>query len=442
MPSALKLLLLCAGLALAGLAVALPGYWQDYSMDIAVYWEAAERMRSGGEHLYADAEDPHNRVGLYIYPPLLAALMAPVTWLPRGAGYAVWALAQWLFAAGALLAVARMCSRAVWRQGRMDPGLPAFLAPLVVAVFGAAWINFSEGQVNFLLLLLLASGLWQLEEGRTLRGGLLLAAAAHLKVIPIVLLLVLLAQRRFKAALAMLAGCALLWLLPLVWTVPAHGLDGLGRNVQLSREYTELIVSPHARTQSPDNLGGVRAPNNSLGAVVNRYFGDGQRLSNDLPERAPLLFTAPEPLRKWGGFGLGCLLFGAALVLAALRRDTRHSRNAAAGLALLSAALGNLLFWPHHLALLLLALGPLLAAGRTRLAWGLCAAVLLFCFVPMIDRWGGPLAWVQVVGVPTATVLSVWTCVWITFARRGIAGQAAPPILPRHEETPARDPAA
>ncbi|MBK8206719.1 MAG: DUF2029 domain-containing protein [Planctomycetes bacterium] len=453
-------LLACGWAVLLGLAAYLPSFWSARSMDIAVYWEAGTRMRLGAVDLYAEPTDPENDIGLYIYPPLFAALMAPLTWLPRGFGYAAWAMLQWLIAVLAFVVTGRMVGlhaspRSMTGLGSLtsaagpeDSKGASFALPLLVAVFGAAWTNFSEGQVNFLLVLFVAAGLWQLETGRTIRGGLLLAAAAHLKVIPIVLLLVLLAQRRFKAAGAMFVGCSVLWLVPLVWTVPAHGVvDGVARNIELTREYADSIVSPRVKSQSPDDVGGVRAPNNSLGAVVNRYFGNDQRLATSLKERSPLLFSAPEPLRKWGGFGLGCLLFSAALLLAWRRREHRNARNAAAGLALLSAALGNLLFWPHHLALLLLVLGPLLAFAMDeprlrRIGWALCIAVLALCFLPMIDNEGGWLVWVQVLGTPTLCVLAVFAVVWITFMRRGIAGDGLPPILPRDDETDTRNSAA
>jgi hypothetical protein len=432
-----------AWLALLGLALWLPSFWQSTAMDVAVYWEAGSRMRVGGAEVYEPPTDPENWVGLYIYPPFFAAIFAPLTWLPRPVGYAVWAALQWMLAVYAFYFIGRMATATANANHSGDPGttprltkLGAFVnpraqLPLLVATFGAIWINFIEGQVNLLLVVFLASGLWQLEQGRSFRGGLLLAAAAHLKVIPIVLIAVLAVQRRFKACAAMTLGCAVLWLVPLVWTVPAEGVHGLERNVALTGQYIARIVSPRVESQSPDDVGGVRAPNNSLGAVANRWFGEGHDLSLFTDDVSPLAFAWPEWLVKWAGFAAGFLLFIAALVFTAKRRHSAEARNTAAGLALIAAALGNLLFWPHHLSLLLVALGPLAFMPEyRRRTWLIAVSVAALCFVPLLDA--GYLLWLQIWGVPTACIVVVFGVLWWTFWKRA-------PILAAHEKANTRD---
>jgi hypothetical protein len=205
-------------------------------------------------------------------------------------------------------------------------------------------------------------------------------------------------------------------------------------------DYVSNIAGPRVQAQEAGGLGGMRAPNNSLAAVVNRWLGDGDALSLFDDGHAPLLFTAPRWATRWAGFGFGVLLFCAALLLGAKRRDSAHARNAAAGLALLAAALGNLLFWPHHLALLLIPLGALAAAAPSRRVWAAAIAVPLICFVPMLFP-GTFVYWVLIWGLPTLCVIAVFATVWWTFWR-GIAGGEAWPILPRDEETSTRNPAA
>lgn len=443
--------LIAGGVLLAVLVIWLQWFWAGTSMDVHVYWEAGARMWAGGSGLYDESEDPANRVGLYIYPPFFAGLFAPLTLLPRWLGYAVWGLIQLALVAAALRGARGLCD--------VPPGAKAraFYAALLAAVYGALWINLQEGQVNMLLLAMIVVGLWQLERGRSVTGGLLLACAVHLKVIPIVLLPLLIAQKRFKAAAIMAGGVALLWLLPLLYTVPNHGVvDGWAANNRLWGEYAERIVTPRVEVQSADDLGGARAPNNSISAVVHRWFSEGSRLSLKRKDRSPIWTTLPETPVKYSGLAIGALLGAMAMLLAWRTRESRLGRTAAIGLGLLAAALANLLFWTHHLCLLLLVIAPLAAraldnARDRKWLYAALMTVLVLCYAPLINTVA-PLDWLAVVGAPTLGVLIVWA---ITFARfwnsppepvpvfHAVAQGAGAHILRGHDEaTPTGNPAA
>ena len=397
-------------------------------------------MLNGGAKLYAESEDPENRVGLFIYPPFFACLFAPLTVLPRWLGYAAWGLVQLLLIAGGFRATRGLCGVNGGPTGR------AFYLLMGIGLIGALWTNLQEGQVNMLLLSLVATGLWQLERGKHTSGGLLLAAATHLKVIPIVLLPLLIAQRRFKAAGMMAGGIVVLWFLPVVYSVPNYGIsEGFATNVQLTEDYVDQIASPRLEKQSAFSLGGARAPNNALSAVTRRYFSDGHKLSLHTKERSPLVTELPEGLVKWTGLGIGAILGALAMFLAWRRRESRLARTASVGLGLLAAALANLLFWPHHLCLLLLVLGPLAATGLRDSRWrGVLTAagiVLVLCYVPLLDRFP-PFDWMAILGTPTLGVLLVFGLTLIHFLRRSVAGADDSPILRAHEETPTGDSAA
>ena len=131
-------------------------------------------------------------------------------------------------------------------------------------------------------------------------------------------------------------------------------------------------------------------------------------------------------------------LSGLAMLLAWRRRDSRLARTGSIGLGLLAAALANLLFWPHHLCLLLLTLGPLCAVGMrdTKMRAGLIAIglVMALCYVPLLDRFA-PFDWMAILGTPTLGVLAVFALVFIHFMRRSIADNDDTPILRAHEET-------
>ncbi|MCZ7606584.1 MAG: DUF2029 domain-containing protein [Planctomycetota bacterium] len=229
--------------ALGGLAVLfvvfalwLQWFWAGTSMDIDVYWEAGQRMLHGGRNLYAESEDGTNQVGLFIYPPLFATLFAPITLLPRWAGYALWGLLELLLMAAGLRAARGLCDVPAGRQARL------FYLLMIAGLFGALWTNMQEGQVNMLVVSALLAGGWLIERDKPLRGGLLLAAATHLKVIPVVLLPILLAQKRFKAAAGMAAGMLLLWAAPA--GVQRAELRA-GRRRQLERQPARRLPGQH-----------------------------------------------------------------------------------------------------------------------------------------------------------------------------------------------------
>ena len=104
---ALALVGLC--FALCVLAVLMQRFWREFSLDIAVYWEAGERMGQGGELLYKTPTDPLNDVGRFICPPTFATIFAPLTLFPRWLGYAFWGLIQLGAIAYALRALAKLC---------------------------------------------------------------------------------------------------------------------------------------------------------------------------------------------------------------------------------------------------------------------------------------------------------------------------------------------
>lgn len=406
--------------------------WRQLSFDVTVYWEAGERMRAGGELLYAPHADPLNTVGDYIYPPLLAALFAPLTWLPRAAGLAIWGALQLVIVAWLLLALRRLCGVERGRRAR------DFALVLLISCFAAVWVNLNEGQINLLVVACVASGLALIEEERPLLGGGLIAAAAHLKVLPIVLVGVLVVQGRWRALAGVGVGLVLLLAAPLPWAVRAEGVaGGIERTAAITGQWVQARAGPGLASQDARRLGAsFRAPNNSLIAVVHRWFGEDRLLSNRSGDRSPLAFAVPDELLRWPGFAVALLLYLAALGLAWRTRssgeDGRLGRTAAAGLALTAAALANLLFWSHHLCLLLLFLGPLFALGfgdyrgRRRGAM-LVGALLLLTFLPTIEQVPA-LDRLAIWGLPTLGVLVAWGVTWTTFRAAVPSGGTARPL--------------
>jgi hypothetical protein len=403
--------------AFALFVVWLQGHWREQSLDVAVYWEAGTRMRQGSADLYADPADVANSVGRYIYPPTFAVLFAPLTWLPRWAGYAVWGLLQLAFV-GVMFSAMVALGRRLRPQGDSVDLWVALAGTLFVPV----WQNLYEGQINTLVVALVALGLLRIERGKPLSGGFILGFAAHLKILPGVLLLVLAVQRRWRACAGLLLGLVLTYFSPLVWTIPAHGLEGGFERVNALTLEFRALAKPSLEQQSASGFGGTRAPNNSLTAVTHRWLGQDAWLSHELEARGPLAFALEPELLKPLGFAIGCVLYALAVLLAWRRRGEPAAFVACSALAFIAAGLGNLLCWPHHLVFLGLLVCALWALGDGRL-WVAAGVLWAGCNLAFAQ----PLLWLQVWGVPTACVLAAWAIGFGALARRPRLGSTLEP---------------
>lgn len=169
----LEWLRLGAGLAVLAVLLALTSYAllayalsRQPGSDVAAYWEAAERLRSG-EPLYAAGAA--NAPDLYRYAPWFAAAWIPFTFLPRDAVTAAWV--------GLMLAAALVSIVPLLRAG--PPGWAALAIFAPTQLEGAIY-----GNVQPLLVLMLLRGV----ERRS--GPLWIALGASLKAVPLVLAIV------------------------------------------------------------------------------------------------------------------------------------------------------------------------------------------------------------------------------------------------------------
>ena len=147
--------------------------------DMDAYWNAALRLRDG-QPLYPALADA-SAADVYRYAPWFAWLAVPFTFLPAVVAGALWSA----------ILVAASCA-AVWPlvQGR---------AWLLVAFFWPILIGISAiGNVQPLIVAALVLGV----ERRS--GPLWIAAAASLKAVPILFVLVYLGRRQWWRALAAL----------------------------------------------------------------------------------------------------------------------------------------------------------------------------------------------------------------------------------------------
>ena len=221
--------------------------------DFWVYLRAAAAIASGADP-YAGSSGTsivHNTG--YIYPPLLAWLAQPFNNFHLGTQALIgWAVLQ-LCLFGALVIVKQaLCAR--WEM----------TALVALAAITSYWVrrDLFEGQVDLVILLLVAVWFWAWVRGGDWWGGVALAAAVAMKVVPVVLLLLPLARRRWQMLVAaIVAGLALfLTLLPLnveYATKVLPYLPGVSGDPESQSPASMLlrILEPDALYGRPDQLG-------------------------------------------------------------------------------------------------------------------------------------------------------------------------------------------
>jgi alpha-1,2-mannosyltransferase len=306
--------------------------------DLPVYVAGANQLLEGIDPWGARSEA---RNWPYVYPSTFAVLVTPLTLLPPRLASLVWLLVSLAALAGGALAL----RRALGRRGPfrwVDDGVPLLLIALPA---GSALMR---GQVGPLLLGLLGLAAWCLVKRRDVEAGLLVALAAAIKLTPGLLLLGLLAARRWTAAAACCLGL-ILWLLLL----PAPFL-GLGGAWSSAAAFADRMVVAYA--EDPEGF----TPDREEYHV---HLGTNQSLGSQVLRRAPEAARLPALLL------LVAALVGASLALAAscLHRDARPG-DVLIGVGLLACAplLAAPVAWHHYHVLLLPLLVPLVADRRAR----------------------------------------------------------------------------
>ena len=145
-------------------------------VDVAAYWNAAERLREG-QALYVAGEP--NASDLYRYAPWFAAAWIPLTYLPHDAVVAAWV---GLMIAAALVSTVPL----LWRG---PAGWAAFAVFMPIQLQGAVF-----GNVQPLLVLML---MWAVERRS---GPLWIAVGASLKATPLALALVYAGRGEWRRA--------------------------------------------------------------------------------------------------------------------------------------------------------------------------------------------------------------------------------------------------
>jgi hypothetical protein len=175
-------------------------YWaitQWTLSDAGAYWNAAVRLREGGE-LYPALSDV-DASEVYRYAPWFAWLAVPFTYLPIQVAGAIWSLVLLAASVWALLPLVQIRA---WL-------LVAFFAPILIGISAV-------GNVQALMVAALLHGV----ERRS--GPLWIALAASLKVAPILLVAVYAGRREFGRVVVSLALAAVLWAPALLYDLSGY----------------------------------------------------------------------------------------------------------------------------------------------------------------------------------------------------------------------------
>ncbi len=194
-------------------------YDGPYGKDFTIFLTGANVLTSGqGAHLYdlsVQATVQHSIAGPvrypggvlpFNYPPYVAALFTPLTLASPGTAYYIWVAINWLVLVGLLLSF-----RAYLREHDRDMSEIATLVALALCSFAPIMEAMLMGQMSIVLL---ALWWWAFVSWRTERWaqlGVAVALAAFKPQMAVLLVVALLAQKRWRALAYMVATQAVLW---------------------------------------------------------------------------------------------------------------------------------------------------------------------------------------------------------------------------------------
>lgn len=283
-------------------------FQQQRKTDFGVYARAAYAVRSG-EGIY----DVHDDNGWhYPYPAAFAIMMTPLAdpwpwmdrtgYLPYALSVAIWFVLSVVFSAWAAHKFAQVADPSA------NPGSRRWWYARTVPTYiclGAIGTTLARGQVNTLLLALIAGMFAAVVAGKRLRSGAWLAAAITLKVIPAVLLLIPFVRRDGRAGLGFVVGLGVGLL-----AIPTMALgwnQAIDANLRVFNSVLRPATTGGGDTTRAKELTGITATDNqSFAAIIHaiRYPNKETR-----PPQADRL-TKLMHLGLAGALALACLLVG------------------------------------------------------------------------------------------------------------------------------------
>lgn len=247
-------------------------FWaaSETGTNFEMYYTAASLVRSGmSTHIY-NVFDPNtnpqqlfadpnsifaktasahgiSRITLYLYPPTLADLIVPLTFLSPSSALIVWNIFNVLMMLAISFSLTRMLDIKFWGS--------TVLVAAAILLFRPSLNNFHWGQVSILLAFLLTVGFYLYVHEHKSIAALLFVLAIAIKLEPIVVFVPLIAWRDWKCLRSMALWSILVCL----------GLLGINGGDALNLYFMH---------QLPAMSGGTYADvNRSFGNIFYTYFG-------------------------------------------------------------------------------------------------------------------------------------------------------------------------
>ncbi len=229
-------------------------FWQS---DFSVYYRTAERLLSG-ENLFRIADDGHY---VFKYAPSSAVFFIPFTLFPLEIAKYIY----WFFLSGVIYTGIYYSYRLVKYGSVLDSNRSinsvVIVSLLVLIVHLQRELHL--GQVNQIIFLLFVLFTWSVINGKDIISGLSLALSLFFKPFGLILIPYLIVKKRFKALIALIVSCIVIFLLPLIF----YGWDMfINQNLMW---INELLIEL-------GNKQDLMAPaNHTIFAVIARYTGLG-----------------------------------------------------------------------------------------------------------------------------------------------------------------------
>ena len=177
-------------------------------------------------------------VGLYVYPPILADLLLPLTFLSLRSATSLWLVINCSFLLITALVVVRLLRLPLlsWKAGLILLSLACFTPALQCLV---------DGQITIFLLLLWATGMLLYQEQHEYASAAVFALATAVKLTPAIVLLPFLIWRRWRFVTAFVTTLLLLGLISLFIDTPqalgtyfAHVLPAMSGSIPYYTNYS------------------------------------------------------------------------------------------------------------------------------------------------------------------------------------------------------------
>lgn len=252
--------------------------------DFGVYVHAA-RLMVAGRNIYTTPTRPVAEGGLfYIYPPLLAFLLVPLTWIPADVSIVLWtvlsvALVGWVVKAFYELVANARFSTLTTRNRWVIVFFPVLLTSRFILQ------HLDRGQANILELAILVAGFRLADRGRPWLGGGAIGLSVAIKLIGLPVLIWYCMQRSGRVLLGAAVGLAAGLLAPAL-------LIGLRANAFLLRFWLSTCVIGGMRNGSI--MPGL-AYNYSPLAQLYRFFSPAVAFRRHGHPYSLMIFQLPMP---------------------------------------------------------------------------------------------------------------------------------------------------